>query len=67
MEFRKATADSAERGEARNGLLRNAQAKFEKALALLEWAGMGKPDAQTEKLIERLSLLIYGCLKYQTP
>jgi hypothetical protein len=65
-EFRKATADNADRGEPRNGLLRSAQAKFEKALALLEWASMGKPDAQTEKLMERLSMLLYGCLKYQS-
>ena len=65
-EFRKAAADIANRGEARNGLFRSAQAKFEKALALLEWASMGKPDAATEKLMERVSMLMYGCLKYQS-
>jgi len=65
-EFRKATADNADRGEARNGLLRSAHAKFDKALALLEWASAGKPDAPTEKLMERVSMLMYGCLKYQS-
>ncbi|MGD0093862.1 MAG: hypothetical protein ABSE73_28470 [Planctomycetota bacterium] len=66
LEFRKATADSADRGEARNALLREAHKKFEKALADLEQASGGKPDTQTEKLMERISFLMYGCLKYQS-
>lgn len=65
-EYRKATADSADRGEARNGLLRAAHTKFEKALVLLEESVGGKPDTQTEKLMERIGMLMYGCLKYQS-
>ena len=65
-EFRKATADTMDRGEARNGLLRAAHTKFDKALALLDQATAGKPDAQTGKLMERIGMLMYGCLKYQS-
>jgi hypothetical protein len=65
-DFRKATADSADRGEARNGLLRGAHGKFEKAMTILDKTSGGKPDAATEKLMERISMLMYGCLKYQS-
>ncbi|MCY3022553.1 MAG: hypothetical protein NTW87_26535 [Planctomycetota bacterium] len=65
-DFRKATADTADRGEARNGLLRGAHGKFDKAMTILDQTSGGKPDAATEKLMERISMLMYGCLKYQS-
>ena len=65
-DYKRATADSAERGPARNELLRNAHAKFEKSLNILESACDGKPDAQLEKLMEKTSMLMYGTLKYQS-
>jgi len=55
-----------DRGEARNKLLRAAHTKFDKALALLDQATAGKPDTQTGKLMERIGMLMYGCLKYQS-
>ena len=63
--FRKATDGKSEKGEARDALLNGAREKFEKALALLVWATAGKPDAQTERLMGGVNLLIYGCLKHQ--
>ena len=66
VEYKKATADSTERGPARNELLKSAHAKFEKSLSLLEQASAGKPDAQVEKLMEKTSMLMYCTLKYQS-
>lgn len=66
LDYRKATAENADRGPARNELLKSAHAKFEKTLALLDEATAGKPDPQTEKLMERTSMLLYGSLKYQS-
>jgi len=64
--YKKATADSAERGEARNGLLTDAHAKFEMALILIEAVTGNKPDAQTEKLMDRVGMLMYGCMKHRS-
>lgn len=65
-EYKKATAESADRGPARNALLQSAHAKFEKTLSLCEEATKAKPDAQVEKLMEKTSMLMYGTLKYQS-
>jgi hypothetical protein len=66
VEYKKATAESMERGPARNELLKSAHAKFEKSLTLLETASAGKPAGDVEKLMEKTSMLMYGTLKYQT-
>jgi len=66
VEYKKATADSADRGPARNELLKSAHAKFEKSLTLLDAAAAGKPSGDVEKLMEKTSMLMYGTLKYQT-
>ena len=66
VEYKKATAESADRGPARNALLQSAHAKFEKTLSLCEEATKAKPDAQVEKLMEKTSMLMYGTLKYQS-
>jgi hypothetical protein len=65
-EYKKATADSTERGPARNALLQSAHTKFDKTLSLCEEATKAKPDAQVEKLMEKTSMLMYGTLKYQS-
>jgi len=66
VDYKKATAESADRGPARNALLQSAHAKFEKTLSLCEEATKAKPDAQVEKLMEKTSMLMYGTLKYQS-
>ena len=64
--YQKATADSMERGEARNTLLRTAHTEFDKSITLLEQAAGGKPDDTVKRLEERVSMLLYASLKYQS-
>jgi hypothetical protein len=65
-DYKKATADSMERGPARNELLKSAHSKFDKTLTLFEEASKASPDPQIEKLMEKTSMLMYGTLKYQS-
>jgi hypothetical protein len=65
-DYKKATADSMERGAARNELLKSAHSKFDKTLTLFEEASKTIPDPQIEKLMEKTSMLMYGTLKYQS-
>jgi hypothetical protein len=53
-------------GAQRNTTLQGAHDKFEAALKLLEDATGDKGDAATEKLMEKVSMLEYCCLKYTT-
>ncbi len=64
--YRKACSDSMDRGAERNELLTSAHINFEMALSLIEQVTAGKPDGQIEKLMERISMMMYGCLKYQS-
>jgi hypothetical protein len=64
--YKKALADSMERGEERNKLLKDARGFFDIAVKLIDEASGGKPTAQMDKLSAKISMLIYGCLKYQT-
>lgn len=65
-EYRKGTSDNMDRGAARNELLRSAHGKFEKAQNILCEAVAAKPDKDLDKLMERIGMLMYGCLKYQS-
>lgn len=64
--FQKATAESMERGDARNKLLQTAHTNFDKSITLLEEASAGKPDDTVKRLEERVSMLLYASLKYQS-
>ncbi|HLX63958.1 MAG TPA: hypothetical protein VKX17_21985, partial [Planctomycetota bacterium] len=64
--FKKATDDKMERGPARNELLKSAHDDFDKALNTLAEATAGKPDAAISRLSERVSMLLYASLKYQS-
>jgi hypothetical protein len=64
--YKRALADNMDRGEERNRLLKEAHGFFDIGLKLIDEVTGGKPDAQTDKLMSRVSMLMYGCLKYQT-
>jgi hypothetical protein len=64
--YKRAFADGTQRGEERNSMLKNARDFFEMTLKMIDEATGGKPDAQMDKLEARISMLVYGCLKYQT-
>jgi hypothetical protein len=64
--FQKATADSMERGDARNGLLKTAHDDFETSLGLLDKADDPKSDDLVKRLQVRVSMLLYASLKYQS-
>jgi len=66
LDYKKATADGTDRGPARNELLKAAHQKFDKSMSVLDGVLGGKPDAQAEKLMVKTSMLMYGCLKYQS-
>jgi len=59
-------AGNMERGEPRNKLLHEAHDKFDDALSLIEKATGDKTDAPTEKLMERVSMMMYCCMKYSS-
>ena len=64
--YQKATADSMERGEPRNALLRSAHEDFDKTITLIENALAAKPDDVVRRLEERVSMMLYASLKYQS-
>ena len=64
--YQKATADSMERGEPRNALLRSAHEDFDKTITLIEDALAAKPDDVVRRLEERVSMMLYASLKYQS-
>lgn len=66
VDYKKATAESSDRGPERNKLLQNARAKFEQTLTLCEEAQKTKSDPGIDKLMEKTSMLMYGALKYQS-
>ncbi len=65
-DYRKATADATDRGPARNGLLKSAYEKFSGCMNAIEEATAAKADAQLDKLQTQISMMMYGCLKYQS-
>ena len=64
--YRKAIADSTERGPARNEMLKTAYQNLSKAMDILDAATSAKPDAQLDKVSQDISMMMYGCLKYQS-
>jgi hypothetical protein len=64
--YKRAFAEGTQHGEERNGMLKNARDFFEMTLKMIDEVTGGKPDAQMDKLSSRISMLVYGCLKYQT-
>jgi hypothetical protein len=50
----------------RNRLLKTAYAGFEKTMNALEKVLGDKEDPKFEAVMERASMLMYGCLKYQS-
>ena len=65
-DYKKAIADSSDRGPARNQLLKSAHTNFEQALTMMEQAKGAKADTALDKVMERASMLMYGSLKYQS-
>lgn len=65
-DYRKATSDSMDRGPARNTLLKSAYEKFGLCMTAIEEATTAKADAQLDKLATQISMMMYGCLKYQS-
>lgn len=64
-DYKKATAESMERGPARNELLQTARTKFEQVLTLCEEAQKAGSSG-LDKIMEKTSMLMYGALKYQS-
>jgi hypothetical protein len=64
--YKRAFAEGTQHGEERNGMLKNARDFFEITLKMIDETTAGKPDPQMDKLASRISMLVYGCLKYQT-
>lgn len=64
--YRRALADSMERGPARNKLLKSAYANFDKASSMIQESTAQKPDARLEKLLQQIAMMMYGCVKYQS-
>jgi hypothetical protein len=65
-DYRKATADATDRGPARNALLKSAYEKFTAVMTVIDEAIAAKADAQLDKLEQQISMMMYGCLKYQS-
>ncbi len=65
-DFQKATADTMDRGAKRNELLKSAHTDFDKSLTLMEEALAAKSDDVVRRLEERVSMLLYASLKYQS-
>ena len=64
--YRKAIADATDRGPARNAMLKSAYENLSKAMDILDTANAVKPDAQLDKVSQDISMMMYGCLKYQS-
>jgi len=65
-DYKKATAESMERGPVRNELLQAARTKFEQVLNLCEEAQKAGAGQGLDKIMEKTSMLMYGALKYQS-
>ncbi|MCY3022100.1 MAG: hypothetical protein NTW87_24070, partial [Planctomycetota bacterium] len=64
--YKRALADSMERGPARNKLLKSAYASFDKASSIIQESTAQKPDPRLEKLLQQIAMMMYGCVKYQS-
>ncbi|MEI6233368.1 MAG: hypothetical protein WCT04_09960 [Planctomycetota bacterium] len=64
--YRQATADSMDRGTRRNDLLKSAYENFNKGSTLVQEAIDQKPDRTLESILQDVSMMMYGCLKYQS-
>jgi hypothetical protein len=64
--YRQACADNMDRGEARNTLLKKAHDLFDQGVQAIDAVNVAKPSAQLDNMMSRISMLMYGCLKYQT-
>ena len=64
--FKKATAESMDRGDPRNELLKTSHDNFDKSLTIMTEMITAKPDETLRRLSERVSMLLYASLKYQS-
>ena len=64
--YRQACADSMDRGEARNSLLKKAHDLFDQSVQAIDAVNAAKPNAQLDRMMSQISMLMYGCLKYQS-
>ena len=64
--YRQACADSMDRGEARNALLRKAHDAFDKCVQTIDEVNAAKPSPQLDSVMSQISMLMYGCLKYHS-
>ena len=64
--YRQATADSMDHGAQRNNLLKSAYDGLNKSSAILLDSVANKPDARIERLVQQISMMMYGCMKYQS-
>ncbi len=64
--YRQACADSMDRGEARNTLLKKAHDLFDQSVQTIDAVNTAKPNPQLDRMMSQISMLMYGCLKYQS-
>ena len=64
--YRHAIADSMERGTQRNNLLKLAYENLNESSNTLLAIAAQKPDPKIEKLVQEISMMMYGCMKYQS-
>ena len=64
--YRAACADSMDRGEARNNLLKKAHDLFDQSVQAIDAVNTAKPNPQLDRMMSQISMLMYGCLKYQS-
>jgi len=64
--YKKACSDSMDRGEARNALLKQAHDAFEEGLKQIDAINTANPNPQLDGAMTQISMLMYGCLKYQS-
>ena len=64
--YRQACADSMDRGEPRNALLKKAHDLFDSSVQAIDTVNAARPNAQLDNMMSQISMLMYGCLKYQT-
>ena len=66
LQWRGLIADTTDRGPARNAMLKTAYEKLTQAMEIVEASNAAKPDAQLDKVSQDISMMMYGCLKYQS-
>ena len=64
--YKQALAENVDRGPARNKLLKDAYGSLDKASLILQECIAQKPDAKLEHLLQQMSMMMYGCIKYQS-